>query len=341
MLNVFIVAFSYVAALVGAGFASGQEIISFFVKYGKMSILGVLGVSLIFGTVAAAVCAWCVGEREYDYNNFLGKCTGKKFAFVTRAVTLIFSLAVFCVMASGCGEMGYALFGWDIKWGILAICVSGFVIFLTGTDSAMEFNAVLGAVVVVGIITVCLYIITYREHQTFSAVHTAVSSLSYAGYNMITAPCVLVPLSRRLKTRSDAVSVGIVSACAMFFMMILMWFVLAMYYGKINLGEIPMLTMAMRQNKVITLIYSVLLLAALLSTAVSNGISCINIMSARTGRILALSIVLGCGLFFSGAGFSNLIDKVYRLCGYAGIFLVGYTLIKILKNIKNIEKQRK
>ena len=102
-----------------------------------------------------------------------------------------------------------------------------------------------------------------------------------------------------------------------------------------------MLTMAMRQNKVITLIYSVLLLAALLSTAVSNGISCINIMSARTGRILALSIVLGCGLFFSGAGFSNLIDKVYRLCGYAGIFLVGYTLIKILKNIKNIEKQRK
>ena len=340
MLNIFIVAFSYVAALVGAGFASGQEIISFFVKYGKISVLGVITASAVFGFAAAVICSWCVENNVSDYNAFIEKCVHKKFVRLTQCITFIFSLAVFCVMASGCGEMGYTLFGLDVKWGILFICLVSGIVFFMGTNNAMDINALLGAVIVIGTVSVCLYILAFREHQTFLAMRSFISSMSYAGYNLITAPCVLVPLSRRLKSRQEAVYVGFVSACSMFCMMILMWAILGMYYGKINLGEIPMLTMSMRQNTVVTVIYSILLLAALLSTAVSNGISCINIIKMRTGRLLAISIVLASGLFFGKAGFSRLIDIVYRICGYAGIFLVTYILIKILKNMKNTKKQR-
>lgn len=338
MVNVLIVSFSYVATLVGAGFASGQEIISFFVKYGRMSILGLFIASVAFGVMASSVTAWCVKEKEFEYSAFLSKCVGKTGSALTQIITLAFGLAVFCAMASGCGEMGYALFGIDIRWGILAICVVCCAAFVKGTDGAMEFNAILGAVIIIGIISVCLYMLTYREHQTISLAHSVVSSLSYSGYNLIIAPCVLVPLSARLKSRTDAICTGIVSGFAMFVMMLLMWLIMSIYYGKINLGEIPMLTMAMRQNKAVTVIYSILLLASLLSTAISNGIGCINILKAYTGNFVAACIVLGCGLFFSHTGFENLVDKVYRICGYAGIFVVFYILIKILKFLKNIEK---
>lgn len=341
MINVLIVSFSYVAALVGAGFASGQEIISFFVKYGKTSILGLVIASVAFGLMATAITAWCVEEKEFEYSGFLDKCMGKKANIATQIITLVFGLAVFCAMASGCGEMGYALFGIDVRWGILAICLVCCIAFILGTDGAMEINAVLGAGIVVGIISICLYILTYREHQTFSLARSVVSSLSYSGYNLITAPCVLVPLSARLRNKTEAVYTGLVSGCTMFVMMLLMWLILSIYYGEINLGEIPMLTMAMRQNRAITVIYSVLLLLALLSTAISNGIGCINILKSCTGFFTAACIVLGCGLFFARAGFGNLIDKVYRICGYAGVFPVVYILIKILNFFKKHRKSLK
>ena len=54
--NILSVVCGYAAAVIGAGFASGQEIISFFVKYGKYSIIGVLLSCIIFSVFAYAVC---------------------------------------------------------------------------------------------------------------------------------------------------------------------------------------------------------------------------------------------------------------------------------------------
>lgn len=339
MRNIFLVSFSYAAALVGAGFASGQEIISFFVRYGRMSFIGVALAALLFGVFAAVILCGCIESSTVCYSEYLEGIMPKPVRCVTEVLTLVFGLSVFCVMASCCGEMGYALFGIDTKWGVISMCIICALIFVLGTDGAMNLNAVLGFIIVIGIIACCFYILTYREHQTFSNnTKMAASSLSYSGYNLLTAGCVLAPLSRRLNNKSDACLAGFVSACAMFVMMILMWWILSIYHGKINLGEIPMLTMAMRQNKTLTVIYGILLLTAVLSTAVSNGISCVNIICTKTGRAAAGAIVVACGLCFGGAGFSKLINTAYRICGYAGIFVVLYMLIISLKKIKNKEK---
>ena len=66
--NVLSVVCGYVAAVIGAGFASGQEIISFFVKYGKYSIIGVLLSCVIFGV---CVCGF-IGMYEKKYRNLFG-----------------------------------------------------------------------------------------------------------------------------------------------------------------------------------------------------------------------------------------------------------------------------
>ena len=67
--NILSVVCGYVAAVIGAGFASGQEIISFFVKYGKYSIIGVLLSCIIFSVFAYAVLSVCV---EKKYRNLFG-----------------------------------------------------------------------------------------------------------------------------------------------------------------------------------------------------------------------------------------------------------------------------
>lgn len=337
MLNILTAAFSYTAALVGAGFASGQEIISFFVRYGKAGFFGIVLSAALFGIFAAVVLANSIEFKTNCYSEYLSHIMPRRPRYISEAITALYGLAVFCVMASCGGRMGYMLFGADIRFGIGAVCFISAAVFLTGTNGAVNLNAILGAVITIGITACCIYMIAYREHQAFShSVKITVSALSYSGYNLLTAGAVLVPMSRRLRCKADAYLTGFASGCMMLVMMLLIWGLLSIYYGKITLGEIPMLTMAMRQNTATTAIYGILLFAAVLSTAVSSGISTINIIGAHIGRIPACAVTVLCGICFGITSFSRLIDTAYSLCGYAGFFVVLYILIFSVKERKRV-----
>lgn len=335
MFNILAAAFSYTAALVGAGFASGQEIISFFVRYGKAGFFGIIIAAVFFGVFAAVVLAKSIELHSDRYSEYLSHIMPPYLRRISEIITAMYGLAVFCVMASCGGRMGYMLFGADIRIGITAVCLISTAVFLTGTNGVISLNALLGAVITIGITACCIYMTAYREHQTFSQnVRMTVSAMSYSGYNLLTAGAVLVPMSRRFTRKSDAYLTGLASGCMMLVMMLLIWGLLSIYYGKINLGEIPMLTMAMRQNTAVTVIYGILLFAAVLSTAVSSGISTIDIIGAHLGKIPACAVTALCGICFGMTSFSRLIDTAYRLCGYAGFFAVAYILIFSVKRRK-------
>ena len=54
-MNVIFAAYCYIATIVGAGFASGQEILSFFVVYEKWGILGIIFACTIFVIYATVI----------------------------------------------------------------------------------------------------------------------------------------------------------------------------------------------------------------------------------------------------------------------------------------------
>lgn len=341
--NILGVSCGYAAAIIGAGFASGQEIVSFFVRYGRYSIIGVLIACIIFALFSCAVLCTCVERKTYNYADFLDRIfSGKYMKHIIELMTLIFAAASVCVMTACAGEMGFILLGVHKILGALAFTVICGIIFFLDSKKIMGVNSVLGAVIIFGIILSCLYILRYREHQAFSDKASMVmSGAAYAGYNLITTGAILSEMSRFLKDRREAVISSMVSGFVLLIMITLIWGVLGIYYGKINLGEIPMLTMAMRQNKVLGGFYSVMLLFAVLTTGVSNGFGIIDMKGDKFGRNKTAAAVLIMGFCLSGAGFSNLINTVYRLCGYVGMVIVFWTIYKSLKNIKNVVNKRK
>ena len=84
-----------------------------------------------------------------------------------------------------------------------------------------------------------------------------------------------------MQDRKEAALASVMSGVVLFVMMLLIWTVLEIYYGKINLGEIPMLTMALRQNKVFGAIYGTMLFFAVITTDVSNGFNVLDIASRK------------------------------------------------------------
>lgn len=336
MINIFIVSYSYIAALIGAGFASGQEILCYFNSFGRYGFFGIILSSLIFTIFAACVLLVCVRFKINNFNNFLDSVCSKRMRFVTKTAAGLFSFAVFSVMLSASGEIGKIITG--INPGICSLICAAFcsVLFCTGTKKVLDFNGIIGLILTAGIITCCLYILRYRDHHVFSEqAQVYTNAAIYSGYNLIPAAPVLVTLSRRLRKRVDAVSVSIISGTAFTLLTSLIFIILEIYNGKINLGEFPMLTLANRQSGIFAFIYLMLFSGAVATTLFSSGAAIAETFGFKRYGIL---LFVSAGYLAAGVGFGKLIDTAYRICGIIGFIITIYITSACIKKLITVKQ---
>lgn len=341
MLRIFAAAFSYAAALVGAGFASGQEIVSFFVKYGKMSIIGVAVSAAVFGIYGALAARAAMSVRAQSFSELTEHIMPCRVQKIFAWFTCLFSLMVVCVMAACMGELLYTLTGVKRIWGTALMSLMCLVMLLSGVKGALKANAVMGAVIVVGVTAFGLYLLGYREHQAMAVkLEPVIAAAAYPGYNLITVGTVVVGVSGFLRSKNEARAFGAVSAVMMGVMMAAVWAILSIYYGKIDLGALPMLTLARRQSEICGMVYALIVGVSVLTTAAANGLCAAELLGERLGKRTAAVLVSMSGAALGTVGFARLIDTAYRWCGYAGIAMVAYVLVKCLKFLIFKEKQR-
>ncbi|MCX7715415.1 MAG: hypothetical protein N2171_06780 [Clostridia bacterium] len=337
--NVIIVSGVYIATIIGAGFASGQEVVQFFVKYGNRSIVGIILASVGFSLAAGAVLNRARMNEIDDFKEYLAVLMGDMPAKFIDFVITIFMMGIFCVMAAGSGATLHQLIGISPMVGAALMSVFCYVCFLFNVKGVMAVNGFLAPVIVFGIFFVCFYILRYREIHVFSssikmlADNWIVSGANYVSYNLLTASVILVSLRRCIKTKREAVCVGIISGAFLGLMLFLIWTVIKIYYGKIILGEVPMLTLAVRQGYWFGIMYMIVLFIAMVTTAISSGYGVIERISMQTKLDRNFITICVCIIGFAGAGvgFSSLIEYVYRICGYAGFILLAEILWDIVR----------
>jgi len=346
IINIAAVTGTYIATLIGAGFASGQEVLQYFVKYGKGSIFAVGLVSVIFAVVSIAVTERCRSAEFEGFRGYLEAVMPHRIAVIVDILVFIVMLAVFCVMAAGCGATLAQICGLSQAVGVAILCAMCFLCLLFDVRAVLAVNGILAPIIVFGIVFVCIYILKFREINVFSAdtgnftENWLVSGISYASYNVLTAVVVLVGMSRGVKDSCEAGWIGVLSGVTFFVIMMLLWAVLKIYYGKIMLGEIPMLTLTLRMGGGFGAFYTVVLVLAMLTTALANGFGVTERIMGYTGlgRGIAAAMVCGVGFWGAGVGFERLVGEGYNICGYIGIIL----LIDIINNyIKIIKKREK
>ena len=339
MTGIFLAAFSYAAALMGAGFASGQETLMFFAVFSHYGAVGIVIASMIIGAFGGIVSE-CALRYDRGYNELTGELLPCRLRQGIDVLTFAFSICTLAVMCACFGEIAGMLFGIKPVFGALALAALTAAVLLRGKKSTVIINSAVGAVIFVAAAAVCLYLLGYREHQSFAPLNAAVSGVSYAGYNLITAGAVLTSGRIFLKKRGEGYLTGIVSGIMIFILLTLMWAIISVYYGKINLGELPMLTLTLRESRALALCYSLIMSAAVFTTAVSNGLCATEYARVYIGQKRAVVLCAALGLILSGTGFSRLIDTAYRYCGIAGIVIAVAVMTMMAKKIKKSEKQR-
>lgn len=337
-INVLKTACVYTGTVLGAGFASGRELLNFFVSYGSLGFLGLIVSGALFAVIGCTVLKIVYENNITGYSQFSKYLLGNTLGKGMEMIVLLFLLVLFATMVAAGGEMADSVFGADGIKGEVIIGALCFAVFLFDLDGLVEINVVLCPVLVLGGIFVGLYIFLYSPAEVFSYVNAvetsvvhnfAVSAVIYVSYNIITAVSVLVSLNKLITSRKTAVRAGMTGGICMCVLGICMALPVFAEYGNISMEEMPMLKLVMNYN-IIKYIYIVILLAAVFTTAAANGFAVIEWLEKRTSvkKIYIKLIVAVWGILAAQIGFSNFVGGIYPLFGYIGLVEMAVILKK-------------
>lgn len=114
------------------------------------------------------------------------------------------------------------------------------------------------------------------------------------------------------------------------------------YYNNIRNLEIPILGIVMGYGTFAQYVYFFVLIAAIFTTAIANGYGFLKRVSMEfkmpLKKITPLFIIAS--MVFAQVGFSKMVEKLYTLFGYVGIFEVLVILIYFISRKVNKIKKR-
>ena len=206
--------FVFQAAVIAGGYATGRELVEFFLPAGPWGgLLGMLVSMLVWSAVLMASFELARIARAYDYRSFFRVLLGRGwFAFEIGYFLLM--IVILAVMGAAAGEIAHSLFGLPRLAGSLAmIAATGALLFFNATVIEKFLTISVGYLYLVYFAFVVWSVVAFgdRIEASFASMPVGegwfTAGVTYAGYNVATIPAVLFCV-RHLARRREALVAG-------------------------------------------------------------------------------------------------------------------------------------
>ncbi|QTC00630.1 hypothetical protein JYG33_03945 [Alcaligenes sp. SORT26] len=338
--NILGIAMAFVGVVVGAGFASGQEILQFFSSFGYWGLLGGVVSGLCFTVLGMAVGELSQVSVSHSFKEGLYLICGPRLGVVVDIMITFFMYAIAVVMFAGGGSLMEQQWGVPAEYGSIAVMLITVLIVFLRVDRVMAFIGSVTPILVLMVIFLCIYswntrglplqeldVIAHTKPQ--GAGHWLVGSLLYVSYNMVVGAPFLMIAGAQATSRRNALLGGLVGGLLLGFLIVL---ISAGVFGRIDTigsAALPMLMLATEQSKLLGTIMSVVIFAMILTTSVGVLYSfSARILPPNTRKFNIGTAIAGVlGLVGAKIGFINLVGTVYPFFGYLGFVLMAWILI--------------
>lgn len=325
-------AFAYTGIVVGAGFATGQEVLQFFASYGLISFIGVILTGLIIMFIGRQAAKLGYSTHAESHVLPLNTLFGKKFGLVIDIILAFFLYGLAVVMIAGSGATFNEGFGINAQVGAIVLIVLAFITLLMDFDKIISIIGVITPVLVIAMFFIAGYNVLnpmvplseVSQYNDVSATPTGswwFDALTYAGFTLATAFSFLSIMG------SESARQSIVRRGAIYGGLLIMILMLLINFGVLsiipNAYDVALPTMQMAANVapwfgtaysviIILLIYNSIVgfLYPFLARFTKPG-------SKKYKILLVTSLVVG--YFGTYIGFVELVNIIYPLFGYVGL----------------------
>lgn len=152
--NIIKIVFVIIGTIVGAGFASGQEIYTFFFSFGKKGIIGMIISSCIIGIIIYKTLNIIKNENIENYKEFLDCIIkNKKIINIINSIINVFFLITFYIMIAGFGAYLNQEYKINKIIGSSILAIICFGIFKTNLKGFVKTNEIL-IPILIGFLTI-------------------------------------------------------------------------------------------------------------------------------------------------------------------------------------------
>ena len=338
--NILGIAMAFVGVVVGAGFASGQEVLQFFSSFGYWGLLGGVVSGLCFTILGMAVGELSQVSVSHSFKEGLYLICGPRLGVVVDIMITFFMYAIAVVMFAGGGSLMEQQWGVPAQYGSVAVMLITVLIVFLRVDRVMAFIGSVTPILVLMMVLLCIYswntrdlpleeldVIAHTKPQ--GAGHWLVGALLYVSYNMVVGAPFLMIAGAQATSRRNALLGGLVGGLLLGFLIVL---ISAGVFGRIDTigsAALPMLMLATEQSRLLGTIMSVVVFAMILTTSVGVLYSfSARIFTPNTRKFNIGTAIAGVlGLVGAKIGFINLVGTVYPFFGYLGSVLMAWILI--------------
>ncbi|MHC6224921.1 YkvI family membrane protein [Pseudomonas sp. X10] len=339
------IAGAFIGVIVGAGFASGRELLLFFVNFGIWGLVGALVSAALFTFLGMALAGLGNRQRATSHKDVIQAICGRQLGFFVDWLITFFMFAVTVVMLAGGGALLEQQFGVPALAGsvLVTLLVVG-IVCLDVQKVILAIGAVTPFLILVAT-AIALYAVATRG-QSFAALdqiaqqqeagtrHWLLGAFLYVSYNVVAGAPILAILGGAARGEKTAVWGGLLGGAALGGLMLVMSAGLLSRLDTVADLPMPMLSIANEVSPLLGVFMCVIIFAMIVNTAVGTLFSFLaRLLPAGTARfrwgsVLTGVVAFGCSL----VGFISLVGEVYPFFGYLGFVLMLAVLLGWLRS---------
>lgn len=333
MKNIRKVVMVIIGTIIGAGFASGKEIYLFFNRYGTLGQIGIIFSGLFTAFIIYLVLKLQKEQQISKYSDLLEKLN-PKHTKINNAINIMvnsFLLISFFIMVAGFSA--YIKQSYQIPTYISSIIfvILCYLIFQKSLQGMMKLNNYVVPLLLIFILFLAVKNIPYlietkpimqEEVNKFSFLF---SSFLYASYNSIILIPVLISMNSYIRTKREISFIAIISAIIIIILSFCIYGLLIKGQFLINEVELPLLEITAQFGKEIYMLYGLVIIISIITSAISTGYSFLeNVSKTKKNYQINLALISIGAILVSNIGFSKLVEILYPLFGVLGFLQIIY-----------------
>lgn len=309
----------------------GQEIYSFFYSFGIWGILGIIIASVFLGIIIYKTLIISQKYNLNNYNELLNKIIkNEKIKKIIKIIINIFLISSFYIMIAGFSAYFYQEYNINKIISSIALVILCYITFNKNAEKIIQINTILIPIIISIFLIFGIKNINNIENQ--SIIKTSnnflwiISGIIYTSYNSITLIGLTGIMNKYLKNKKSCIQVALMTSIIIMSLAIIIYLLLINMDTKV---EIPMLYIANKFGGLYKMLYSLIILIAIFTTAISEGYSFLENVCKNNKTMHKIINIAMCalGIPISLLGFANLVNIIYPIFGIVGMIQIIYILI--------------
>lgn len=323
---------TYVGTVVGAGFASGQEILRFFALFGDAGWSGLALAAALFALFGARVLLLGMEQRATSYWPVVRAVAGPRLGRALDAVVLFFLLGSSVTMVAAAGATVREAWGLPPWLGSSLMAAAAAGTLLRGVRGVARAIS-LASPALIGAMVALAWSFWLRGGQAGGppappgvapvVPFWPLAAVLYVSFNLVGAIGVLAPLGGSGRRRASLVAGALLGGAGLGLAAASVQLVLHADPGLLHHAEVPLVRAAGSLAPWAGSAYSAVLLVEVYTTAVASLFGLATRLRAvlPSGPAGAWAVAALC-LAASRLGFARMVATFYPLVGAAGLLLL-------------------